>query len=332
LKKLLPIYILLLLACVNKVRAQIDPHFSQYYAYPLWLNPALTGVIDGDARITANVKDQWASVPNAYKTAAFSGDFRTSEKVALGFNVLDQSAGTAGYNYLSAYGSFAYQIALSANKYQNLKFGLQAGMINRSFNASKLQLDNQYNSATGGYDPTIPNSETFSGANTTVFDASAGIFYYNGNPQSNVNLFLGASIAHLAPIKDTTSTDGLSGRVPYRYTAHGGLRIRASEFLDITPHAIYILQQKNEIKAAGVNLEFKFQPDYSFIIGGMYRVNDAAVGNVGFHLGSLMIGVSYDYTTSSFQTAANPQGTYELSLSYVFKHHLSSRGQICPRL
>lgn len=331
-KKLLPIYFLLLLAFANKVSAQVDPHFSQYYAYPLWLNPALTGVMDGDVRLTGNVKDQWASVPDHYRTAAFSGDFRTSDKVALGFNVLDQQAGSAGYNYLAAYGSFAYQIPLSANKYHNLKFGIQAGLINRSFNPDKLQLDNQYNSATGGYDPTLPSFETFTSTNSTVFDASAGIFYYNGNPESNVNLFLGGSVAHLAPIKDTTSATGFAGKVPYRYTAHGGLRIRASDVIDITPHAIYILQQKNQIRAAGVNVEFKFQSDYSFIIGGMYRVDDAAVGNVGFHLGSMMIGVSYDYTTSAFQTTASPQGTYELSISYVIKHHLSNRGQICPRL
>ena len=27
--------------------AQADPHFSQFYAYPFWLNPGLTGVMDG---------------------------------------------------------------------------------------------------------------------------------------------------------------------------------------------------------------------------------------------------------------------------------------------
>jgi type IX secretion system PorP/SprF family membrane protein len=330
-KKLVLLKILLLVICISKVNAQVDPHFSQYYAYPLWLNPALTGVMDGDARITSNLKDQWAGVDNGYRIGAFSGDFRTSDKVALGFNVIDETAGTAGYNYLAAYGSFAYQVPVSSDKYQKLNFGVQAGVINRGFNASKLQLDDQYNPGVG-FDPTMPSFENFTNTKATVFDASAGVFYYNGNPQSNANLFLGGSVAHLAPVKDPMATDGFSGRIPMRFTVHGGLRIRASDVLDITPHAIFISQQNSQIRAAGMNLEFKFQSDYSLILGGMYSLNDAAVGNVGFHLGSMLIGVSYDYTTSALQTAVNPQGTYELSISYIFKHHLSNREQVCPRL
>ncbi|RYE11728.1 MAG: type IX secretion system membrane protein PorP/SprF, partial [Sphingobacteriales bacterium] len=48
-----------LLLCTAKSFAQTDPHFSQYYANPLYLNPALTGVIDGDYRATVNFKQQW---------------------------------------------------------------------------------------------------------------------------------------------------------------------------------------------------------------------------------------------------------------------------------
>ena len=318
--------------CLNTLKAQIDPHFSQYYAYPLWLNPALTGVMDGDARITANFKEQWAGVTNGYKTSAVSGDFRSSDKVALGFNILDQTAGSIGYNYLAAYGSFAYQIAVSDNKFQKVSFGLQAGLVNLSYNASKLQLDNQYNSGTGGFDPTMPSGENFTNANSTVFDSSAGVFYYNGDPESSANVFAGISASHLAPMKNySAATVGLSGVIPLRYSAHAGVRIRASDSFDITPHAIFIRQQQNQIAAAGMNLEMKFQDEHSLILGGMYRWNDAAVANVGFHLNNTIIGISYDQTTSPLNTAV-PQGTYELSISYIFKHRLGNRAQICPRL
>jgi len=47
------------LLCASVVsNAQTDPHFSQYYAYPMWLNPGLTGAIDGDYRVTALYRDQ----------------------------------------------------------------------------------------------------------------------------------------------------------------------------------------------------------------------------------------------------------------------------------
>lgn len=330
-KKLTLNAIVLLLLFTSTASAQVDPHFSQYYAYPMWLNPALTGVMDGDGRLTANFKDQWTGVDNGYKTGAISGDFRTSEKVALGFNIINQSAGTAGYNYLAAYGSFAYQIPVSDNGYQKVNFGIQAGMINRSFNASKAQFDNQYNSSTGGYDASFSSYENFTATSAVVFDASAGVFYYDGDPDKDINLFGGVSAAHLTPAKDPVNSDGLNGNLPFRYTIHGGLRIRASELVDITTHALYIGQQKNQVCAAGMNFELRFQADHSLILGGMYRLNDAAVANLGFHMGNTIIGMSYDYTTSPLRTAV-PQGTYELSISYLFKHHLSNRDQVCPRL
>ncbi|OCX50388.1 hypothetical protein BEL04_21630 [Mucilaginibacter sp. PPCGB 2223] len=330
-KKLTLNTVILLLVLAGTANAQVDPHFSQYYAYPMWLNPALTGVIDGDARITANLKDQWRGVDNGYKTGGVSGDLRTSDKVALGFNMIDQSAGTAGYNYLATYGSFAYQIPVSDNQYQKLSFGIQAGFINRSFDANKLQFDNQYNSSTGGYDGSMSNFENFTTTSAMIFDASAGVFYYDGNPDNDVNLFGGVAAAHLTPAKNPVNSDGLNGTLPFRYTIHGGLRIRASELVDITTHALYIGQEKNQICAAGMNLELRFQADHSLILGGMYRLNDAAVANLGFHMGNTIIGMSYDYTTSPLQTAM-PQGTYEISISYLFKHHLSNRDQVCPRL
>ena len=49
--------------------AQIDPHFSQYYAYPLLLNPALTGVVDGDYRVSINAKKQWDQIFEKVKSS-----------------------------------------------------------------------------------------------------------------------------------------------------------------------------------------------------------------------------------------------------------------------
>ena len=53
------------------VKAQ-DPHFSQFFASPLTLNPAFTGKFDGSWRLAANHRDQWHS-PRAKCGAAFVG-------------------------------------------------------------------------------------------------------------------------------------------------------------------------------------------------------------------------------------------------------------------
>ena len=327
------IALLLQIVVTGKLKAQIDPHFSQYYAYPLWLNPALTGVINGDSRVNANYKSQYANVGGSYNTSAISADFRPTDKLGLGINVLDQSAGSAGYNYFSAYGTLGYAISISNDGYKRLSFGVEAGIINRSFDPNKLQLGSQFNYDLGAYDPSMSSGEIFSQTNSTIFDAGAGVFYYDGNPLNNANLFGGVSVSHLNRPTDPFAVEGnTSAKLPIRYTLHAGVRIKAADFFDIIPHAIYIRQQEAQEKALGGYAEFKLQNGNGLIGGMMYRFQDAAIANVGYHINSLIVGASYDFNTSTLNRATNTQGGIELSLSYVFKRHINEPEPICPRL
>jgi type IX secretion system PorP/SprF family membrane protein len=323
--------IMLQLGAISQLKAQIDPHFSQYYAYPLYLNPALTGVINGDLRVNANFKNQYATINNAYQTGGLSLDYRPTEKVGLGFNVLNQAAGDIGYNYFAAYGSFGYAISVSNDGYKKVSFGVQAGVINRSFDPSKAQFGSQFNPGSG-FDPSLPSNENFLNTNATIFDAGAGVFYYDGDPLHDANLFGGVSVAHLARSKDPFAVDGSSSKLPVRYTIHGGVRIKASELFDLIPHAIYMRQQKAEEKAVGAYSELKLPDDKGLIFGAMYRFKDAAIANLGYHVNSLIIGASYDFNTSALNRATSGQGGIELSISYVFRKHISEPEPICPRL
>lgn len=321
-----------LLLLAGYANAQIDPHFSQYYAYPLWLNPALTGVMNGDARVSANFKDQYATVNNAYRTGAVSADFRPTDKMGLGLNILDQGAGTAGYNYLSAYGSFGYGFAISNDGNQQLHFGLQAGFINRSFDPSKLQTGDQYNPTTG-YDPGMGNGESIATNHSTVFDAGAGVFYYDGDPLSTANPFAGFSINHLTQPTDPFGVaDGFGSKIPMRYTIHGGVRFKIDDSFDLIPHAIFIKQQAAEEKDLGMYTNFKLVNNEGLILGAMYRFGDAAIANVGFQFSNYIFGASYDFNTSSLSNATNGQGGFELSISYVFHKRIQEPEPVCPRL
>ena len=53
------ILLMLSILTLNKTKGQVDPHFSQYYVYPSWLNPALTGAFDGDYRVSGIYRNQW---------------------------------------------------------------------------------------------------------------------------------------------------------------------------------------------------------------------------------------------------------------------------------
>jgi hypothetical protein len=57
----------------TSVRAQ-DPGFSQFFASPLTLNPALTGKFNGVVRVAGNYRNQWPSINNAFITSTISVD------------------------------------------------------------------------------------------------------------------------------------------------------------------------------------------------------------------------------------------------------------------
>lgn len=326
------VIVALVIFWASQLKAQVDPHFSQYYAYPLYLNPALTGVFNGDLRITGNYKNQYPEINNAYQTGALSIDSRPTNRVGIGLNLLDQSAGSVGFNYFTAYGSFSYSIAVSGDGYGKVNFGLQAGLINRSFNPSLAQFGNQYN-PTSGFDPGMPSFESFATTSAMVFDAGTGIFYYDGNPAHAVNVFGGIGVMHLAHSRDNFAYQSSNfSSIPIRYTVHGGLRLNLSESFDLIPHFIFMDQQKAQEKGIGAYSEMKVGPNSGLIFGGMYRFKDAAIFDFAYHFDNLMIGASYDVNNSSLNSATAGQGGIELSISYVFHKHVQAPDPVCPRL
>src|SRR5260221_11779678 len=136
---------LLLIAGCQLLTAQVDPHFSQYYVYPSWLNPALTGAFDGEYRVSGIYRNQWGNISSPFSTQGLSGEFNTDKNASLGLSVINQKAGNGGYNYTHTYGNFAYTgVRFGANGHQPVVMGLQLGLIRRSFNPSKLTLGDQW--------------------------------------------------------------------------------------------------------------------------------------------------------------------------------------------
>src|SRR5262245_964002 len=110
----------------SSVKAQVEPHFSQYYAYPIWLNPALTGAFDGEYRITGIHRRQWGGLMQPFSTYGLSGDVVTNKNINIGANIMNQSAGEAGYNYMNTYLSVAYTgVRFGPNQYHQIAFGIQ---------------------------------------------------------------------------------------------------------------------------------------------------------------------------------------------------------------
>ena len=53
-------YFFILLVCLTNVVSAQDPSFSQFFASPLTLNPALTGKFNGDLRVSRKLSESMA--------------------------------------------------------------------------------------------------------------------------------------------------------------------------------------------------------------------------------------------------------------------------------
>jgi len=313
----------------GQLKAQIDPHFSQYYANPLWLNPALTGVTDGEYRVNVNAKQQWASLGKGFLTAGASFDTAPTKNFSFGGMVLNQNAGEISYNQLNALLSGAYQIRVGKEGEKIINFGLQAGIINKSFDPSKITLGSQYNPVMG-YDESMPFNEAFASSNYLAPDINTGIMFFDAGPNKGVNVFAGAAVSHLTRPKDQFI--GGDARMPMRFTGHGGARLKVNYMLDITPNFIYLKQGQAQEIAAGAFAKLMLDPESDLIFGSNYRFEDAAIAFLGIHIKNMVIGASYDFNTSNLNRATSNKGGFELSVSFTSRKGILGPNFFCPRL
>lgn len=336
-KKNKNLIILLLAACLGStaVKAQTDPHFSQYYVYPLWLNPALTGAIDGDYRVTGIYRNQWGNINNGFSTPGVSADMVTSKNINLGVNLMNQTAAGGAYNYLNGYLSVAYTgLRFGKDGNHRVTVGLTGGVINRKFNPSKFQTGEQWAELANSLDLSIPMTDILSKNSAMAFDAGAGAMYFDATPGQKVNVFAGFSAYHLTQPDDPFISGGQGQKMPVRYTLHGGAKINLSEVVSITPNVLYMKQGPAEEKMAGAYAQLKASEATDFLFGANYRFEDAISPFIGVYHSNFVLGLSYDVNTSDLSKAAGNANSFELSLTFTGRKRAKTDAVpfVCPRL
>ena len=312
-----------------------DPHFSQFFASPLTLNPAFTGKFDGSWRLAANHRDQWPSIPKAYVTTSASLDFAIlkskipqGDVFGIGISGLsDQSADAAlKLNYGSI--SLSYHKALDEDGYNTIGAGFQTTYSSAILDRNKLTFEDQLTQ--NGF--TNPTQEVFSnGTSQNYFDINAGVLYSGSSNGSN-NYYLGFSIYHIN--KPNLSFIDKSWTLASRMTVHGGGSFPVGNNLSIFTSAIYQMQNKASELVLGGALSVLANGDEtnptSVYIGSWMRVNDAVIPYVGLEFNGLRVGASYDINTSGLKAATASRGGSEFSLIYI-RRPAEVKGIPCPR-
>src|SRR5258708_6038856 len=148
-RKLLPLILLFSgLFLFAKTTLAQDPGFSQFFASPLTLNPALTGKFNGVVRVAGNYRNQWPSINNAFITSTISVDApilrnKLPENDTWGLGLMAMTDKTASGILTSNFFSFstAYHKSLDEDGLHQLGVGFQGSYANKSLNGTRLTFD-----------------------------------------------------------------------------------------------------------------------------------------------------------------------------------------------
>lgn len=323
-----------------------DIHFSQFNENPSLVNPALTGQTHV-IKASAIYRDQWRSVTVPYKTFGASiemklkannwekqGNHATMKfkksfsRNALGLSFFSDKAGDGNMGTTQANLSYATFIPISDKG--SLSLGLQASVVQRKVDYTKLLWNDQYGA--NGYDNTLDAGETFTNGNFIYPDFAAGLLYSYGfnekaiGANNQFKMDIGASMYHLASPKQKYLTE-TSERLLSKYVVHGKflIGIRNTNF-SLAPSYIFQLQGSTKEFIAGSMFRYNFKEDSkytgyvkgsTFSIGAFYRNKDAMIAQAMLEFGQYAIGCSYDINTSGLNKVSTSRGGFEIFLKFV---------------
>lgn len=282
-----------------------DPQFTQFYANPLYLNPAFAGTARCP-RVVLNYRNQWPALTGTFVTTSASYDQHIDAILGgLGFLVTNDQAGKGTLNTTTVSGIYSYQQAIS-RKF-SLKAGFQATYFQKSLDWSKLTFGDQIDPRRGFIYNT---NDVPRGGKVGNADFSAGLLGYTDI------YFVGFAVHHLTQPNESLIVG--TSRLPMKITGHAGAAIplgMRGKYGDartrISPNVLY--QQQ----AAFRQLNLGLYVDHGPITAGVwYRTRDSFIMLIGFHTEKLKFGYSYDLTTSKLTTRT--AGSHEVSLQMQF--------------
>ena len=321
-----------------QVNAQ-DIHFAQFYNAPQLLNPALTGIFNGDLRFSGHYRRQWENVPVDYMT--FSGNFDTKLYTkntdsnnfwGLGLNFNYDRAGFSELRLGQFQLGGSYSAELATNTF--LTGGLQLGLTQRRFSTEDLTFDSQFNGER--FDPTLPSNELFADESIFFVSLSAGANLRLQNKNQRSKLDFGFGIYHInQPDQNFSTIQGVN--LPLRFSLHALGAIKLIDALDLIANGTAQFQGPFNENVLGLGLRIYLNRDrgkeLAFQLGGNIRLNDvtdAVIPTAELHFNTLSVGFSYDVNVSDFDIATDQKGGPEIWVSYRIAKVKPLRTKICP--
>ena len=307
-----------------------DIHYSQYYLSSINVNPALTGIFNGDERYSASMRDQWRSVPVPWFTFSMAYDRKIYPKksnkhffgAGLFYNYDRQGDSRINLNNLNFSASYNHLLS----KRNIITLGGLIGYSSRGFNPSTLSWDKQWNGV--AYDPSLSTGELFNIDRFNFLETSLGInFRHQKNERTKFDFGIGGF--HLTKPKavftrtgEVTSTS--SQVLPMRLVYYGQGSLKLSERMDLRLDALYQTQNSYSEMLFGGYLNFylnqKRGKKTNLHLGVGYRTSKALFPKIAIGVNNIFVAFSYDIDMSEFNQHTNGRGGPEIHFNYIITH------------
>jgi type IX secretion system PorP/SprF family membrane protein len=326
---------IILVLAISAVEAQ-DPHFSQFFASPLTINPALAGNTNSSLRVFTNYRQQWLGNTTSYNSGTLSVDSRLfrdqlGDKRVLGVGVFFMTDQSLNGYFKSTYASIntSFLTAIDDAGEHSVGIGLAGIYGDRRLDFSQLTFSEQFGS--GGFNTALPTGESsLSNLKPYISVASGLIYRYRGE---ETDIDLGVSGYHYNRPKQSFLSDSTGNYLPERFVTHFSMENYLSEKFSLSTNVIYQTQAKQGYFAVGTILNYGTMDEGDgkiFSTGLFYRSDDALYPYVGLSVNNFQLGFTYDVTVSKFKTSSYAPRTWELSLIYALPHVSLKERKLIP--
>ncbi len=313
-----------------------DIHYSQFYNSPLNVNPAKTGIFNGDKRLNLSYRSQWRSVPVPWTT--FSGSFdrkfypKYGKKHFFSAGVLfnyDAQGDIADINLtnFNITGSWTKMI----NENNLFTVGAILGYATRGFDFNSLTFDNQWNGQE--FDRNLSASENFDTERTSFIENGLGL-NYRWQKSSRTKLDLGIGGYHL--IRPGISFDDSDDvKLSRRISLTGIGSFELSRKLDIQVNGLYQFQQdSNELILSALGKIYINQQrgkELALHLGLGWRSGKSLFPIVALQHRQMYISLNYDVDLTEFAEIHNQRrpSSFEMHFNYIITD-VKPKVKVCP--
>jgi len=312
-----------------------DPHFSQFFASPLTINPANTGNFNGTIRAALNSRTQLPEFNNPYATKTLSLDapifkkyIKDDDKLSVGLLILSDQSGNKLLNDNNIAASVSYSKALDENANHSIALGFQVNYSMYRFDPLKANFEDQLTA--GGFTGT--SAEMILGNNFTknTTDINAGILYTGSTTDNNI-FYLGASYYHFA--KPTVGFITPTYFTNSRINIHGGAYFALSDAASLHTSFQYQQQGKtNELLVGGAFSYYLGTENGLELYAGLWsRVKETMIPYVGLEWNHIRAGFTYDIAAGTTLASSRFYQSSEFSLIYILDNKSKAFKLRCPK-